>query len=716
MTIQTAPMTKKDTFPFPAQVIDSDREALPTTVDGIASRVVLDRKQGTATKIYRKHFLVRLLYWLAFQAPFPYVSNRPALKAAQYRRRIAGLITRFFLGRDVVAPVLEVRPEADGYAFVTEYVNGQRPRDKKRAREFLGRVTEAFIASGLPTWQVTPNNPRSIGNLIETESGDYRLIDLESTVVTPMLPLSHLWGAARQAHLPAFDDIDVPRLRSFVCEHRTELETSLGAKDIRALEMTIERYARYQRRWHESEPRLWGRLIRFVSRALDAPGHIRGFRRALRTWSNSGKMAQAWLSEGIDRWRAEGRLTESAAAEAERSLETPATLTVMGNLGAHVAMSVPLRFPFGSIARFAWTLGFRTKAEAKALLRRRVDEETRSARRTHTLAVASVAAIPGFGAAAYVLAEPLRKNRVVMAVAVDLCLRKLPFRIYYRLHLSSLTSSLAASGRKQAQSAHDWGWLKPSPLAEAAKAGIASLKPYKRMIAGALALNMAAVAAGGLYLATTGSLGAFAEMGPITTLKVAESLAAAALGVFIYRRFWRQPGAEARPGAAGSFFWLIAGLGLGWLALDDYFQVHERVGAALLGNSVPVLNHSDDAIVLGYGIIGLSLIAMFFREIMSSRPVVTLLVAGMFFGFVMLTVDFFVPERLFIAALEDPAHVTAVGFVLTAFAVKYRQVAAEARVQEARPVAAPRPAQPAPPAVPVHAASRQRQVPISLSD
>ena len=74
-------------------------EALPVTVNGIASRVVLDQQQGTATKVYRKHFLVRLLYWLAFQAPFPYISNIAALKAARYRRRIAGLITKFYLGR-----------------------------------------------------------------------------------------------------------------------------------------------------------------------------------------------------------------------------------------------------------------------------------------------------------------------------------------------------------------------------------------------------------------------------------------------------------------------------------------------------------------------------------------------------------------------------------------------------------------------------------------
>ncbi|MEE8346249.1 MAG: hypothetical protein V3S20_02760 [Dehalococcoidia bacterium] len=714
MTIQTATGTKIDAYPFPAGVKGTAADAMPVTINGIASRVVLDRKRGTATKVYRKHFLVRLLYWLAFQASFPYICNKAALMAAQYRRRIASLITKFFLGRDLVAPVIEVRPEGNGYAFVTELVRGESPRDRKHARKFLGRVTDAFLQAGLPTWQVTPNNPRAVGNLIETEDGDYRIIDLESNVVTPMMPLSGLWGAAREGHLPAFDDIDVPRLRAFVSDNRSALATTLGAKDFRALQKAIESYDRYEREWHENEPRVWGRIARFVARVVDMPAHIRGLRRVLGKWGNSGKVAESWLRDGIARWREEGRLTESVAIEVERSLEAPATLSVISNLGAHIAMSVPLRFPFGSAARFLWTLGFRAKAEVRALLRRRVDDDTRTARRVHTLAVAFVAAVPGVGAVAYVLAEPLRKNRVLLAVAVDLALRKLPFRIYGRLHLGTLTSRLAASCRKQPRSARDWGWLKPSRLVSAAQSGIASLKPYRGMIAGVLAFNALAVIAGGVYLAVTGSRGAFVEMGPITTLKVAESLAAGALGVLVYRRFWSRSGAEARPGAAGSFFWLVAGLGLGWLAVDDYLQIHERVGAALLGSSVPLLNHSDDAIVLGYGIVAISVIAVFFREIMSSRPVVTLLVAGMSFGLLMMAVDFFVPERLFVAGLEDPAHVAAVGSVLVAFAVKYRQVDAQSRPAEGRIMAGSRVAGPAPAAA--YAASQQRQNAIAACD
>ncbi|MFQ5880828.1 MAG: hypothetical protein ACE5IZ_11745, partial [Dehalococcoidia bacterium] len=427
---QTATRTKVNTIPSPAQMMSPRADALPVTVNGIASRVVLDPKQGTATKVYRKHFLVRLLYWLAFQASFPYHANRAALKAAQYRRRIAGLVTKFFLGRDIVAPVLAVRPEGDGYAFVTEYVNGTKPRNRKRARQFLGRVTNAFIQAGLPTWQVTPHNPRSVGNLIEIEDGDYRIIDLESNVVTPLVPLSALWGAARQAHLPAFDDIDVARLDAFVRSRRSELAATLGKKDFHALRNSIDRYTHYERQWHENEPRLWGRLARFASRLLDIPAHMR----SLRQRADGGlQIAEVFIRRGIDDWQQEGHLTGQQAAALRNAPSTPEVASVLVHLGAHMAISVPLRFPLGSIARTLWTLAFRAKLEWSAI---RGKSEPRSARAVHSLPVALLAAVPGLGTFAYLLAKPLRRHRALAVITFDRLLRKLPFRLYQRMHLS----------------------------------------------------------------------------------------------------------------------------------------------------------------------------------------------------------------------------------------------------------------------------------------
>jgi hypothetical protein len=81
-------------------------------VKGIASDVVLDSAAGEAIKVYRRQPLISALYRLMFQAPFPYVSNHAALHAARHRRIIAGLVTRYMLGRDLVAPVIRVEKRA----------------------------------------------------------------------------------------------------------------------------------------------------------------------------------------------------------------------------------------------------------------------------------------------------------------------------------------------------------------------------------------------------------------------------------------------------------------------------------------------------------------------------------------------------------------------------------------------------------------------------
>ena len=74
----------------------------------IASVVVLDPDEGTATKVYLPPPLVRILYWMAFQAKFPYETNSAALESGKYRRQIASLLTKHRFGKDLVAPVTSI--------------------------------------------------------------------------------------------------------------------------------------------------------------------------------------------------------------------------------------------------------------------------------------------------------------------------------------------------------------------------------------------------------------------------------------------------------------------------------------------------------------------------------------------------------------------------------------------------------------------------------
>ena len=109
------------------------------TERSIASVVVLDPKQGTATKVYKPPPVVRLLYWLAFQAKFPYQSNAVALQAAVYRRKIGSLLTIHRFGKDLVAPVKVVSCPHEGCSVVTEFIPGEKRRMTSRPSTSWGR-------------------------------------------------------------------------------------------------------------------------------------------------------------------------------------------------------------------------------------------------------------------------------------------------------------------------------------------------------------------------------------------------------------------------------------------------------------------------------------------------------------------------------------------------------------------------------------------------
>ena len=150
-------------------------EQLIVHTGSISSSVELDFEHNLAHKVYHPKGYVRLLYWLAFQAPFPYVSNHAALEAAHQRRLIVDLLAKFWFGHDLVADVVAIKDvNGEGHDFVTELVRGNEPPHKKRVWRFLKQLDRRFLDAGLPTWQVTPYNPHAITNFIETNDGTYR--------------------------------------------------------------------------------------------------------------------------------------------------------------------------------------------------------------------------------------------------------------------------------------------------------------------------------------------------------------------------------------------------------------------------------------------------------------------------------------------------------------------------------------------------------------
>jgi hypothetical protein len=90
----------------------------------IASVVVLDPVGGTATKVYTPPPLVRILYWMAYRAKFPYEINNAALVSGKYCRQIASLLTLYRFGKDLVAPATIDCGHGD-CQFVTEFIPGE---------------------------------------------------------------------------------------------------------------------------------------------------------------------------------------------------------------------------------------------------------------------------------------------------------------------------------------------------------------------------------------------------------------------------------------------------------------------------------------------------------------------------------------------------------------------------------------------------------------
>jgi hypothetical protein len=237
----------------------------------ISSSVELDFRRNLAHKVYHPKGYVRLLYWLAFQAPFPYVSNHAALDAARERRIIVDLLAKYWFGHDLVADVVEIDdvPEG-GHDFVTELVRGEEPPHKKRVWRFLKQLDNRFIEAGLPTWQVTPYNPHAITNFIETKDGTYRIIDLESSLVAFLYPVTGIPRLIRAGIFPSFDDIDVGRLRRYVQRNAREIEAKLS-DGYAELVAAIDRYEAAAEAWHAGEPRYLTRFLRGALRILEAP-------------------------------------------------------------------------------------------------------------------------------------------------------------------------------------------------------------------------------------------------------------------------------------------------------------------------------------------------------------------------------------------------------------------------------------------------------------
>ena len=629
----------------------------------ISSRVELDYARGTASKTYTPPTWVKVLYASAFQAPFPYSSNADAIEAARDRRIIAGHLTRYWFGWDVVSPVLDVRnTPGEPIGFVTKLVRGKAPEDRRHARAFLREITAKFLDAGLPTWQVTPYNPRAVGNLMEKDRGMYRIIDLESNLVAPLMPVSGVIGAIRQGTFPTFDDIDVNKLDAYLERHSAAIAATIGDERHAQLLESAAAYRTSADAWHKSERRYISRALRFALKLVDVPSWIRGLKRVT---ANSTTMADRFVQRGIDTWAAEGHLDEAEAARLREASNTPEVASALTHLGAHIAMTVPLRFPFGSIARAGWTVVMRAQAEWRALFNRKYSAA--SARGEHTFLVAGVSLLPGLGAAAYMLSKPLRSNRALAVIAFDHMLRKTPLKLYDRMHVSAVTVW---------QAKNDPAAMQRTSVRRGVADRLGMLRPHAAVVGAVMAVNLAIITAGGVLYFGYDSRVVFNEKNLMNTSDALQLLIAGLAGIAAYRLFWRvRNSSTPLDEAAGIFFWGVAGVGMLYLAADDYFGLHERIGEGIAAHSsmIPMFtNTADDIVTVFVGVTGLTVLYLFRDEVFARRASSALLIAGVTAAAVMTLVD--VWGHGAIRPLEFPAQVSASGFLMLAFARRYFEV------------------------------------------
>jgi hypothetical protein len=391
--------------------------------------------------------------------------------------------------------------------------------------------------------------------------------------------------------------------------------------------------------------------------------------------------AEEFLRHGVDTWVEEGRIDEARRDRLVASLDAPEVEGALFHAGAHFAISIPLRSPFGSIARFFYTFALRVKAELLGVLRR---GSPRQARRSHTFLVMLFSLVPGFGRLAYFLSPALREERLFFFIPLDQASRKLPFRVYSRLHLDALFVYWSLGDEKEQR-------FQDRLSLRALAARLSGLRPWARPLMAFLAIDSVLLIVGAYMYVDSGRpvdppIWLFRERGLMAMWDAGQLLAGAGLGLASYLLFWKYRTQPSRSEAAGIFLWGIGGIGLAVFAIDDYFTLHEDLGEFILDDLlyfVPVVtNVPSDMLVLSYAVAGLAVIIVFRSEVLSDRPSATLLQLAAFSSIVMVLVDALATTEA-LEALEFPAQTFACSLLLLAFGVRYLEVTS--RVPQSAP-------------------------------
>ncbi len=270
----------------------------------------------TVSKIYAPGFVPRAIYWLAYQAEFPYIRNRVALQAALERRNLASQLSEYWFGSSRVALATSVDTVHGRYALNSTFVDGHEPTDRAAAKAFLVEVRGRFEEAGLPTWQIDPRQPRAIDNVLETAAGDYTIVDLESGLVSPLASLKTWARAIRRGMVPIYDDVYFDVTRGYIEREAEAMREVKGTEWLARLREQVERAETETRAWHAGELRIWSKLVGGI---WDGYGFRTWRSRAQARVAGGQDKALGWMTASVENWLDEGRITGKRSHRAARA-------------------------------------------------------------------------------------------------------------------------------------------------------------------------------------------------------------------------------------------------------------------------------------------------------------------------------------------------------------------------------------------------------------
>lgn len=263
-------------------------------------------------KVFAPGLLTRIIYRLSFQSPFAYQSNRDAILACFYRRRVAAAVLANSNIDAKIARPLYIRFDKDSKAWVlaAEWIQGRgikpAPADAAAVRSrfswsraksqttppaeidtLVSTMHEleamldvcGLVGSG---WQVAPRALVSTANLLRVD-GRYTIIDLESGIPAVLVP-RYLLGGFVRAELPPFDDLDAGKLRQWQQDHQKELTFRIGPEAAAHFGQDVQKLVDHTRCWKESELAFFRRPWRLLRRGgMDAYQ-----KECMRRWQQSG--------------------------------------------------------------------------------------------------------------------------------------------------------------------------------------------------------------------------------------------------------------------------------------------------------------------------------------------------------------------------------------------------------------------------------------------